>query len=100
VRLADGRLLLRALNASGAGLKLQASGERTLFGALNFKGEAQFSNLAAARPGAHGAIDARWSASQGRAGGAWAFTANAAGRAWPAARPSSTGCWGPSRPWP
>jgi translocation and assembly module TamB len=79
VRLADGRLLLRALNASGAGLKLQASGERTLLGALNFKGEAQFSNLAAARPGAHGAIDARWSASQGRAGGAWAFTANAAG---------------------
>ena len=78
-RLADGRLLLRSLNATGAGLKLQASGERTLFGALNFKGESRFSNLAAAHPGAHGAIDARWTAAQGRGGGAWAFTANAAG---------------------
>lgn len=79
VRFVDGRLLLRSLNAVGAGLKLEASGERSLFGGLTIKGRTQVSNLAAARTGAHGAIDGRWSASQGRAGGAWAFNAEAAG---------------------
>jgi translocation and assembly module TamB len=79
VRLADGRLLLKSLTADGAGLKLQASGDRSLFGALNFKGQAQLSNLAVAHVGAHGQVDARWSASQGHAGGVWAFTADATG---------------------
>ncbi|MDR3510795.1 MAG: translocation/assembly module TamB domain-containing protein [Caulobacteraceae bacterium] len=79
VRLSDGRLLLRSLKADGAGLKLQASGERGLFGGLNFKGQAQLSNLAAAHPGARGGLGARWSASQARAGAAWAYTVDATG---------------------
>jgi translocation and assembly module TamB len=78
-RLADGRYLLRALKADGAGLKLQASGARNLFGALNFKGDAQLSNLAVAHPGAHGAIAAHWSATQARYGGAWTLAADASG---------------------
>lgn len=79
VRLADGRLLLRSLKVDSAGLKLQASGERSLFGALGFKGEAQVSNLAAAHAGARGGLQARWSASQARAGAAWTYTVDAVG---------------------
>ena len=78
-RLADGRLLLRSLQANGVGLKIDATGERTLFGALNFKGQAQFSNLQAAYAGAKGAIATKWSASQGKAGAPWNFTADANG---------------------
>jgi translocation and assembly module TamB len=79
-RLADGRLLLTALDADGSGLKLQVSGARSLLGALSLKGEAQISNLAAARAGAHGQAGARWSASQARAGGAWTLQADAIGQ--------------------
>lgn len=78
-RLADGRLLLRSLDAQGAGLKLQATGARSLFGALQFKGQAQFSNLAAAHAGARGQVQARWSATQARFNGAWTVGIAAAG---------------------
>ncbi len=81
LRLADGRLLLKSLKRRSApGVKLQASGARTLFGALNLKGQGQFSNLAAARTGARGQIGVRWSAAQAQAPArAWLLTANAAG---------------------
>jgi translocation and assembly module TamB len=72
-RLADGRLLLRDLQVSGAGLKLEATGGRGLLGGLTFKGKAAVSNLAAARAGAAGSATATWSASQARAGQPWAF---------------------------
>ena len=78
-RLADGRLLMRSLSAEGAGLKLQASGSRSLFGALDLKGQAQFSNLAVAHAGARGQVEARWTATQGRVGGAWSVGVDAAG---------------------
>jgi translocation and assembly module TamB len=70
-RLSDGRLLMRELQVTGAGLKLQASGGRGLLGELTFKGKAVVSNLAAARAGAAGAAEATWSAAQGRAGQPW-----------------------------
>jgi translocation and assembly module TamB len=78
-RLADGRILIRSLKAEGDGLSLEASGERGLLGGLNFKGDLKLSNLVASRIGAHGAVDARWSAAQGRAGQPWEFTADAQG---------------------
>lgn len=78
-RLADGRLMLRKIEASGVGLKVDASGGRSLLGGLNFKGAASFTNLAAARPGASGAVTADWSASQGGAGKPWALTLDAKG---------------------
>jgi len=78
-RLADGRLLMRELQVNGAGLKLEASGARGLLGALTFKGMASVSNLAAAHAGAAGAAQARWSASQAKAGQPWTFTLDAAG---------------------
>ncbi|THD63957.1 MAG: translocation/assembly module TamB [Phenylobacterium sp.] len=78
-RLADGRLLLRELTVAGAGLKLDATGGRGLLGGLTFKGKAALSNLSAAHAGAAGAVQASWSASQGRAGQPWSFSLDARG---------------------
>jgi len=78
-RLADGRLLLRNLEAAGPGLKVKATGGRGLLGQLTFKGDAELSNLAAARPGASGALRAAWSASQSGAAKPWTFTLDAKG---------------------
>ena len=78
-RLKDGRLSLRRLEVAGAGLRLEATGGRNLFGGLTFKGQAQLTNLAAARPGASGAAAATWSAAQARAGQPWAVALDARG---------------------
>jgi len=78
-RLADGRLLLRALKLSGAGVKLDATGGIGLLGDLNFKGGAQLTRLDAARAGAKGSIAARWTASQFRARQPWKLTADLTG---------------------
>lgn len=78
-RLADGRLLLRNVDATGSGLRVQASGGRSLLGGLNFKGKADFSNLAAARMGGSGSVSANWTASQARAGRPWALSLDARG---------------------
>ncbi|MBV9509760.1 MAG: translocation/assembly module TamB, partial [Caulobacteraceae bacterium] len=53
-RLSDGRLLLRSVKITGAGLELDAVGQRSLFGGLSFKGGAQIADIAALHPGAHG----------------------------------------------
>lgn len=79
VRLADGRLLLRELEVAGRGLKLDASGARSLLGGLTFKGEAVVSNLAAAHSGAAGTATATWTASQGRTGEPWVLGVDAHG---------------------
>jgi translocation and assembly module TamB len=78
-RLADGRLALRELVLTGPGVKLEASGGRSLLGGLTFKGKAAISNLAAARAGAAGSASATWSASQSKAGQPWVLTADARG---------------------
>lgn len=78
-RLVDGRLALKRLEVSGSGLKLSASGGRSLLGGLTFKGQATLANLAAARPGASGSASASWSASQAKAGRPWAITLEAKG---------------------
>ena len=78
-RLADGRLLLRDLQVAGAGLKVEASGGRSLLGGLTFKGKALATNLAAARAGAAGSAQASWSAGQPRSGQPWTFTVDARG---------------------
>jgi translocation and assembly module TamB len=78
-RLPDGRFLFRSIEAEGAGLTISAQGSRTpVIGTLNFDGDLRLSNLAAARAGADGVIEASWSAAQGR-GGDWTFTADATG---------------------
>ncbi len=78
-RLADGRQLIRRLKATGAGLKLDATGERTLLGGLSFKGDAQLTNLTAVRPGSKGTATAGWSASQPGSGKPWTVTVDGKG---------------------
>ena len=75
----DGRVLLRKLNVAGAGLTVDASGDRGLLGGLSFKGAATITNLAAAHAGAAGVVKADWTASQGRAGQPWSFSVDAQG---------------------
>ncbi len=79
-QLADGRLLIRAFGADGAGLGLTATGNRNLFGGLNLKGSLKLSNLAAAQAGAAGQITARWSASQAKVSTPWSWTLDADGQ--------------------
>jgi len=76
---ANGRLLMRDLSLQGAGLKVNATGERGLLGGLTFRGTAAFSNLAFAHAGAKGAVNAAWTATQGAAKDPWSFTADARG---------------------
>jgi len=72
-------LVIREAKARGAGLILDASGNRTLAGGFDFKGNATVSNLAAARRGASGVVSAKWSAAYARAGSPWVFRADAKG---------------------
>lgn len=76
--LPGGHLLIRALNVTGVGLTLEAAGERTLLGALQFQGHATFSNLAMAHPGARGVVTASWTAAE--AGSAWKVSFDAGAR--------------------
>ena len=78
-RLSNGQLLLRRLDVVGRGLKVQASGGRSLLGAVNFKGRADISNLQAARLGANGAASLQLQASQARSAAPWTFTLDARG---------------------
>ncbi len=74
---ADGRILVRKLNVNGAGLNVDASGDRGLLGGLSFKGAATITNLAAAHAGAGGVVKADWAASQGSGGQPWTFSFDA-----------------------
>jgi len=78
-RLTNGQLLLRRVDLTGRGLKVQASGGRSLLGAVNFKGKADVSNLQAARLGANGAASLDFDASQARSGAPWTFSLDAKG---------------------
>ena len=78
-RLKDGRLLIRSLTGRGNGFNLAAKGSTTLTGGLSFDGDIELWNLAQAREGASGRINAKWSASSGRRT-PWVFTADATGR--------------------
>jgi translocation and assembly module TamB len=78
-RLSNGQILLKRLDVTGRGLKLQASGGRGLLGAMNVKGKADISNLQAARLGANGAASIDFQASQARSAAPWTFTLDAKG---------------------
>ncbi|HEY3947466.1 translocation/assembly module TamB domain-containing protein [Phenylobacterium sp.] len=78
-RLADGRLLLRDLSVAGPGLKLDATGGRSLLGGVTLKAKAAVSNLAVAHAGATGAANLDLSAGQGRAGQPWSLAVEVRG---------------------
>ncbi|HEY1751000.1 MAG TPA: translocation/assembly module TamB domain-containing protein [Caulobacteraceae bacterium] len=74
-----GGILVKSLTLAGPGLKVTASGGRGLFGGLSFKGQASFSNFAAAHAGAKGLMTASWSAGQS-GDQPWTFTFDAAAK--------------------
>lgn len=78
-RLADGRLLVRSLQATGRAMTLAASGSRGLLGDLNFKGDLRLTDLSLAKPGATGKLQAKWSATQGSAAKPWLFSVEGRG---------------------
>lgn len=78
-RLTSGQMLMKRLEVSGRGLKVEATGGRGLLGGLNFKGKAQVTNLAEARLGASGRADLDWSATQAGAGSPWTIALDARG---------------------
>jgi translocation and assembly module TamB len=78
-RLADGRTLIQSLKAQGSGLALDATGQMGLLGGLSFKGDIKVSNLAMARPGARGTVQAKWTAAQAGSGKPWTIDLNAQG---------------------
>ena len=78
--LSPNRVLLRRLQLQGAALDVQGQGERGLFGALSFKGQAQARNIGAVAPGVTGALKADWRASQASSAAPWAFSVDAKGQ--------------------
>ncbi len=73
-RLADGRLLIRSLDATGAGLRLLGQGGQALLGGgLSFKGQAQLLDLAALQKGLRGHLDAAWTAGEAKGDKDWRF---------------------------
>ena len=60
--LPGGHLLVRSMNITGPGLAIQGAGDRTLLGALQFRGQATFTNFQLAHPGAKGVLSASWTA--------------------------------------
>ena len=78
-RFKDGRVLIRSMKLAGAGVRLSASGTRSLFGGLSFKGDAELLDIAALKPGAAGAVRASFEASQGGAAKPWVLSFDAQG---------------------
>ena len=81
-RLKDGRVLIKALNVTGHGVRLQGTGgQNPLFQGLSFRGDLQISDLGQVVPGAGGGLDASWSANQDSGfDRPWVFTAEGRGR--------------------
>lgn len=78
-RPSGGVYLIQRLQATGAGLKVDATGSRRLLGGYAFDGTAQVSNLAAAYAGASGVVTAKMSVKYGGGDAPWSFTADAKG---------------------
>ena len=76
-RLADGRLLIRNLDAQGTGLTLSGQGGQGLFGGLSFKGAATVASVASLQKGARGRLQLAWSAEQPKGAPDWRFTTDA-----------------------
>jgi translocation and assembly module TamB len=82
LRLKDGRILIKSLDAVGRGLKLQGTGgQNPLFKGLSFNGALQITDLSQFAPGTGGGLEASWSASQGAGPNQpWVFSAEGRGR--------------------
>ena len=79
--LPNGHTLIRKLSVDGVGVKVNAQGDQGLLGGLSFNGDASFSRLDAAAPGAHGVVTATWNANEGQGADHWMFGFDAKGHA-------------------
>ncbi len=82
VRLKDGRILIKALDAAGNGVMVQGTGGQNVLGqGLSFKGAVQVADMAKFAPGSMGQLSGGWSATQ-EAGPdkPWVFTAEGRGQ--------------------
>ena len=77
MRLEDGRLLIRSLEAQGAGLTLSGQGGQGLLGGLSFRGSAMLASAASLQTGARGRLQLAWSAEQPKGAPDWRFTTDA-----------------------
>ena len=73
-RLSDGALLLQRIDARGQALTLTGDGQRTLLGALGFRGDVRITDVGRIRPGARGAFGGRITATSARSGAPWSLT--------------------------
>lgn len=79
-RPSGGGWAFREIVVKGRGLDIEATGGRTLLGAMTFKGKATASNLAEARIGAGGGAKIDWTALRaGRPDAPWTFSVDATG---------------------
>ncbi|OYX34034.1 MAG: hypothetical protein B7Y99_06285 [Caulobacterales bacterium 32-69-10] len=94
-RLDGGRLLVRRLDVDGAGLQLNAAGDRSILGQLSLKGDLALSRLERAHPGATGRVLAGWTARQsGR--NPWDLVFDARGEAFATGYPELDRLLGPT----
>jgi len=80
VREADGAVLLRRLDLTGQGLKVEGQGSRGLTGALAFRGRAEITDVSRIRPGGSGAFGGPLTATAPSVGGQWRIALDARGR--------------------
>jgi translocation and assembly module TamB len=80
LRDADGAVLLRRLDLSGEGVRVQGQGARTLGGALSFRGDAEIKDLGRIQPGGKGVFGGPVTAQAPSVGGQWRITFDGRGR--------------------
>jgi translocation and assembly module TamB len=84
---ADGRALIRRLTVQGAGVRLAAEGGKSLFGGLNFTGQADLANVGLLHSGSRGRLSGAWRARQAGANQPWAFAFDAMGQGFALGQP-------------
>lgn len=77
--LRNGRLLIRALDLTGAGVKLAATGDQGLLGRLSLKGRLSVANAGLLHPGARGSLEAAFTAGADADVRAWSFAFDGGG---------------------
>ncbi|MBU1324055.1 MAG: translocation/assembly module TamB domain-containing protein [Alphaproteobacteria bacterium] len=77
---ADGAVLLRRLDLTGEGLKVEGQGSRTIGGALAFRGRAEVTDVSRIRPGGGGAFGGPVTATAPDVGGQWRIGFDGRGR--------------------
>jgi translocation and assembly module TamB len=97
VRLKDGRLLIKSLDATGNGLKLQGTGGQNFLNqGLQFKGDAQVTDMAKFAPGSSGIMQGSWSATQDNGPDKpWLFTVEGQGQHYASGTPEIDRLLGP-----